>query len=122
MGKYSSYNMQKEDPLKKQPIHPIWRGIGFGMIVLIPFLSYIGALAVLQENARNRWFTIPRDLLVQWSDPLILVKVLLTIAIAFILYILFTLIAFILMKMFAPSRYGPYDVPPVAYRGKKRVR
>ena len=31
---------------------------------------------------------------------------------------------FLIMRLFAPSRYGPYDVPPVTYKGKpyKRVK
>lgn len=122
MGKYTSYSTQVEGPKKQREIHPIWRGIGFAMIILIPFLSYVGALAILEENARRGWFPIPRDLLVNYSDPMILIKALLTIAVAFVLYMVFMLITFIIYRMFGPSRYGPMDVPAESYRGKKHVR
>lgn len=121
MGRYSDYGRQQEVK-KPQGLHPIWRGIGFAMIVLIPFLSYVGALAILQENAKAHWFRLPADLYVNWSDPLILIKALLTIALAFVFYMVFSLVTFLLYRLLAPPRYGPYDVPPVTYRGKKNVR
>jgi hypothetical protein len=121
MGKYQSYS-QKQDPKPDRNIHPIWRGIGFAMIVLIPFLSYVGMRVLLQENQLKGWFPLPQDLLVNWRDPLILIEVLITIAIAFVLYILFMLVTFMMNRVFAPPRYGPTDVPPESYRGKKRLR
>lgn len=122
MGKYSDYESQSREVKKPEGMHPIWRGVGFAMIILIPFLSYVGALVILQENAKAHWFRLPSDLFVNWSDPLILIKVLLTIAIAFVLYMIFSFITFFLYRLLAPPRYGPYDVPPEAYRGKKNVR
>jgi len=122
MGRFSNYSGHEEVSKKQVGLHPVWRGIGFAMMLLIPFLSYVGALAFLQENNKSHWIRIPADLYVSWSDPLILVKALLTIAIAFVLYMIFSFVTFLLYRMIAPPRYGPLDVPPVAYRGKKNVR
>ncbi|HEY9088569.1 MAG TPA: hypothetical protein VIO36_10405 [Anaerolineaceae bacterium] len=122
MGRHSQYDFH-EKKVDRNEIHPIWRMIGFAMMLLIPFLSYIAAIGILQENAKQRWFPIPADLLVPWgSDSMLGIKILLTLVIAFLLYMIFMLITFIMNRLFAPPRYGPTDVPQVTYRGKKRVR
>ena len=122
MGKYSSYSTREREPVKKQETHPIWRGVGLAMMLLIPFLSYVGALAFIEENNKAHWVAVPTDLIIRGQDPWLVIKILLTLAIAFVLYALFMLVTFIMMRLFAPPRLGPYDVPRVAYRGKKKVR
>lgn len=120
MGKYSPYTTNVKGADKKQ-IHPIWRGIGFAMIILIPALAYGSTIWLLQENRNRGWVQIPPDLLIKaFPDQLILVKVIGAIIISLVLYALFNLISFIIISIFAPSRYGPYDVPPVQYRRQKK--
>jgi len=104
------------------PIHPIWRGIGFAMIILAPILGYAASILILEANQTQKWFPIPYDLLVQWQDPYILIKLIITAVISFVIFIIFQLITFFLYKLFGPSRYGPMDVPNVRYRGKKYKR
>lgn len=62
MGKYEAYSNKRKPPVKRE-VHPIWRGIGFVMLILIPFMSYIGTLILLEENAKKGWFSIPGDLI-----------------------------------------------------------
>ena len=124
MGRHSPYesNPSRSNPSQNE-IHPIWRGIGFVMMLIIPFLSYVGAMALLQENAKEHWVRIPADMLIRWgNDPMIGVKVLLTVLIAFALYLLFMMVTFMLNRVIAPPRYGPTDVPQATYRGKKSSR
>lgn len=108
--------------VRRDPIHPIWRGIGFAIIVLAPIMGYAAAILLLEANKANKWFPIPADLLVKWQDPYILIKLILAAAIAFIIYILFQLLTFFIYRLFGPSRYGVTDVPSVRYRGKKYKR
>lgn len=122
MSKYSTYSSRSADQPKKKEAHPVWRGVGLAMMVLIPFISYVGAMALIQMNNQQHWFPIPADLLIKWRDPMLLIKVILTIAVAFVLYLVFMLITFVLFRVMAPPRYGPYDVPPVTYKGKKSKR
>ncbi len=123
MGKYTSYSTRERgEPAKKREVHPIWRGVGFAMMLLIPFLSYVAALAFIEENNKAHWVQVPTDLFIKAQDPWLVIKILLTLAIAFVLYALFMLITFVMMRIFAPSRLGPYDAPRVAYKGKKHVR
>jgi hypothetical protein len=103
-------------------IHPIWRGVGFALMILGPIMAYFTSLILLDENTKRGLLTIPADLIVKWQDPLILVKVLMTIFITLVIYAIFTFVYFIIARIFAPSRYGPLDVPPVTYRGKSYRR
>lgn len=122
MGRHSSYHVDQPSSSQKE-IHPIWRGIGFAMMLLIPFLSYVAAIAILDENIKQRWFPIPSDLLIRWgNDPMLVIKIILTVLIAFALYLVFMLVTFMLNKIIAPPRYGPLDAPQASYRGKKRSR
>jgi hypothetical protein len=120
MGKYQSFRPEIKPPNKE--IHPIWRGIGFVLIILIPILAYSATLVILQENSRKGWFPIPTDLIVNFSDPMILVKIFMTLIIALVLYVFMQLITNIINKMFGVGRYGPYDVPPESYRGPRYKR
>ncbi len=53
---------------------------------------------------------------------MIVVKLIITVVITFIFFMLLTLIYFLISGLFGPSRYGPTDVPPVAYKGKNYKR
>lgn len=103
-------------------VHPIWRGVGFVFMILAPIIGYAASELILAENQKAGWFSIPQNLIVQWQDPNILVKLIIMVFIALVLYALFTLIYFIIMRVAAPSRYGPYDVPPARYKGKPYKR
>lgn len=117
-GKYSTYSQKQEPTTRKQETHPIWRGIGFAFMILIPILGWFGALYALDQ----RWVPTPADLLVRWQDPMILIKVILALVIMFVLFAVFQMVAFILRRIFGAPRYGPYDVPNVTYRGKHHKR
>lgn len=125
MGKYqTSYRRMDEQETKRKGVHPIWRGVGFVMIVLIPFMGYAGALVLLDLNKQYHWYAIPRDLLaIGQADPLLYVKIGLSVLVSLVFYAILTLITFIINRAFAPSPYGPYDVAPnEVYRRPKRRR
>lgn len=119
MSKFNRHNSTKSEPSYfNRPIHPIWRGVGCGLIVLIPLISYFLAEAFLLENQKRGWVVFPSEwILANVPDPLIINKIATTIAFALILYAILTLVTFITFRLFAPSRYGPLDVPPDSYRG-----
>jgi quinol-cytochrome oxidoreductase complex cytochrome b subunit len=121
MGKNDLYSPSSIGSNKKE-IHPIWRGIGFIFLILIPILSYVGALTLLEENGKRGWFGIPRELLVPIFDPYLGVKIGIAVVLMVILYGLYTLLSFIVFSIAAPPRYGPFDVPPQRYRGNKKPR
>jgi hypothetical protein len=120
MGKYTSY--QKRDLEKKQnnTIHPIWRGVGFGLIILIPIISYAAMKLLLEYDMKANLFPIPADLIIQGGRyPLLYVEIGISAIIALVLYIVLVFFTFVIYKFFGPSRYGPLDVPPIAYKRRK---
>lgn len=123
-NKYGNYDAQMQRDLKerRKEIHPVWRGVGFLLIFITPIMGYFGALALIALNEKSKWFSIPRDFLADGADRLLYVKIGLTIILAFLFYSFLQLITFIVMQSLGPSRYGPYDVPPVRYRGKRHSR
>ena len=106
----------------KTYIHPIWRGIGFVMLIFAPFMGYIGSILLINLNKEHNWMPVPRDLLISGNDPYLIIKIIITIVIAFIIFLIFQLITFFIYRVAGPSKYGPTDVPRVAYRGKKYKR
>lgn len=124
MSKYNTHSSQKpETSYFSRPIHPIWRGVGCGFMILIPLISFFLGELFLKENQKTNWVVFPANFYLQnVPDPTILIKVITTIVIALILYAIITLVSFIVFRFFAPSRYGPLDVPPDSYRGRPYKR
>ena len=132
---------QRQAPLPKESrmypkIHPIWRGVGFALMILSPIMAYATAEILLTENAKTGWLQIPADLIMKCpnsdffgkilcnisQDSMILVKIIATVALALVFLVMLQFIYFLVMRIFAPPRYGPMDVPPVTYKGKPYKR
>jgi len=127
MGKYGGGNsiqaqQQKEMREAQQRVHPIWRGVGLLLIVITPVLGFFSGLVLLEENAKQGWFIIPSGWLLQGADPLLLLKIGLTIVLGLLIYFFLQFISIVILRVFGPPQYGPYDVPPVVYKGKKPRR
>lgn len=117
---YSSSNKPSMRDLRR--IHPIWRGVGFSMIVLIPIISYAGTMVLLQQNDIHGWFPLPTDILAQPGellynlipDPLLYIKMMLIVALMFLFYLIFLLVSSMMNSMFGfNARTDPFYVPPV---------
>lgn len=123
MGKYSGRMVQEPLRDRNRQAHPVWRGVGFALFILTPIIAFFGSIALVDANAKQGWVDVPRDLLAKGvSDPLLYVKIIVGIVIFLVVTVIFRLITFILYSAFGPSRYGPLDVPPVAYKGPKKSR
>ena len=129
-NKFNQYqaDRSREDREARTKIHPIWRGVGFAFIVLIPILSYAATDLIIQQNSKSNWFPFPYDLMakpgdfIYNGDPLLYLKIILTIAFMLALYAIFMLITFMVNSAFGSPRYGPYDVPPINAKVRKRAR
>lgn len=123
MGKYTSRVSQEPMRDRNRQAHPIWRGVGFALMLLTPIIAIFGSIVLVNANSEQGWVAIPRDLIYRGGgDPLLYVKIIVGIAIFLLVTVFFQLITFILYSAFGPSRYGPLDVPPVAYKGPKKSR
>jgi hypothetical protein len=125
MGKYRRESSQSLTPSKNsQPMHAIWRGVGFGMMILIPVMSYALARLFLDENFIKGWITFPKNMYLE-NTPLpsdLLILILIMIVFMLVMYAIFTFFSLIIFRLFAPPSYGPLDVPPITYHGKNYNR
>jgi len=109
MPKHTIFNRRvAKDPAPA--VHPIWRGIGCILIIVIPVLSFIMA-TILINNRTIPWFDIPQDLIVSvLKDPLIFVKIFYTAVISLLIFFLMALVTFTMDRIINPKKKGPYDV------------
>lgn len=135
------YEIRQVVPKRRSEIHPVWRGIGFVIILIIPILAYAGADVLVRYGLENRW-PIPYQLIGQprlpsfiWKMP-VLPQVLRPIfgwtnlyanlVVAIILIILlagfFSFIYAMMYRVIGPPRYGPTDVPPPKIKTKPYKR
>jgi hypothetical protein len=121
MGRYQiSYSNKNAGYNETPEVHPIWRGVGFALIILIPVISYFAGLLMLAANKLHNYVVIPADLIAPGGDPYLYIKIILTVVISFLIYALFMLITFVSHRLFAPSQFGPTDAPPIQKRVHKR--
>ncbi len=117
MPKHENYIVNA--PKQERKIHPIWRGVGFIFMVLIPIISYAAAILLLDANKTSHWLPLPYDLLAKPGELLyplgsmIYIQLIVAVAIMLVLFALFSFVTFMINSMFGQSRYGPYDMPPV---------
>lgn len=110
MPKHTIFNrVVQRDPTPA--IHPIWRGIGCVMLVLIPVLAFFISNILINNRATIPWFDIPLDLIVMsLRDPLILVRIFFTAVVTLVIFFLVALVTFTVDRLVNPKKKGPYDV------------
>jgi hypothetical protein len=128
---FSSQKYRKERQERPWIIHPVWRGIGCALILLIPIMAWYAAVLFFQTNktiplsyAISKPITIPYSQVLEIdrilaifnrytvSHNLIVGQFLLTVVFMFIGFGILSLIYAVFFKAAGPSRYGPFDVPP----------
>lgn len=119
MGRYNRYERQE---IEERPwvVHPIWRGIGFILIILIPILSYAGAVLFVEANARNNWFAMPVELAGPAQFPYLFAHLLFGVLFAIGGFGIVTMIYAFVYQIIGPPKYGPLDAPPPKKRRKRR--
>jgi hypothetical protein len=136
VSKYEKYSIKPKKE-RRWRIHPIWRGIGCLMVVLIPLISYAAAYTIARANYENGWVGIPAELtgwiniapllrIAPWLGQLLpantriyyldlaLMLVIMVIALGFL-----TLLYSILYTSTGVTKTDPYYVPPVRKSPKK---
>ena len=128
---FSSQKYQHGQQQRPWKIHPIWRGIGCALILLIPIMSWFGATIFLDSN---QTVILPRELTrvvaipythIAEPDRVILPinryfsdtgfvfgQIFFTIILSFIGFGLLAFIYALMYRVAGPSKYGPFDVPP----------
>lgn len=124
-SKYRGYQSQPPPEKESGRIHPIWRGVGFALMVLLPVIAWAAADVLLERDI----IPIPADLLARpghfiygiIADRLIYIRLILTAVIVFVLYALLTFVTILMNRFFGLlPRNDPFYVPPVSERRKRR--
>ena len=120
--------------------HPIWRGIGCFIIIIVPVLSYAAASLMLPYLLSRG--LVPSDLLFTpqtpdwlWLLPVVAqiyqflfgrYAIVATLMLTFLFILIigggFSVLYAVMYRIFGPKRYGPLDAPPVKVKTKKYRR
>lgn len=128
MAKYDKYNMRSRMAERPWKIHPIWRGIGCLLLILIPIMAYAGAVILVQANAEQHWLPMPRELTQTVELPILggfkqfYAIAIVTVLLIIIGYGLITFIYSLLYSAVGPPQLGPLDAPPIRRSPPKRQR
>ena len=144
MGKYGSANRQAERP-RNIGVHPVMRGIGCVMIIVVPILAYGVSVLLVNYGVGHGWPIPPNWLGAPTFHPLLwklsltskpiesvlnflqgqnnlIVNVVFTIAITVVIGGIMSMIYGYIYTLFGPPRYGPHDAPPERVKVKKYTR
>ena len=98
------------------PVHPVWRGIGCFLLILLPIVSFAGAKLLVQTNNRQRWVQIPTELGGSFIVPVVgrvmFADLAVTVILIVIGFALLTAAYAVFYRILGISRYGPLDSPP----------
>ena len=138
MGKYSTYSRPKPKP-RPTGVHPVMRGIGCIMMVVVPILAYGIAVLLVNYGARQgwpippNWFGPPGIHPLLWRlqglQPILQfiqaqnnleANLIFAVVIAVLIGGIMSLLYGYIYTIFGPPRYGPQDAPPI--RGIKVKR
>lgn len=126
---------------KERPTHPIWRGFGCLLLLLLVVISYAASDLLINYGVKHRW-AIPPSLLGRMRPPAFLwksvalrpllnfiygqtnlaAKLALAVLLFFLLFGLVSLIYAILYRIMGAPKYGPTDAPPMKRKSGRRTK
>ena len=116
MSKYDPTYQAKSRRSILPPTHPVWRGIGCFLLILIPVLAFAGGKLLVQANRTQRWIQIPAELTGSFFVPVIgrvfYADLAVAVGLIFLIFALLTVVYAIVYKVVGIPRYGPLDSPP----------
>ncbi len=135
------YNKFQRPEFKRPPIHPIWRGIGLIILLLIPIISWFGAESLVDEGMKRGWafvvplagrLILPADVYYMpgmatigrylANQPNMGAKLIFFVLIAISFFGLISLIYAIAYRFIGPPQYLPIDAPPPKVKVKSYKR
>lgn len=116
MSKYDPTYAQTSRSSSTSSVHPVWRGIGCILLILVPIISFAGAKLLVQENIKQHWIDIPQEMLGSISVPVVGRVLFADLAVWIILIVIgfgiLTVVYALFYRLLGPSRYGPLESPP----------
>lgn len=139
MSKYSKFRHERPKPPREE--HPVWRGIGCLLMVIIPVMSYAIAVELVNYGLQKNWPFPPAFVghiqFPQWAWNTTIISrlitpianfnnlgavALVTVALIIVLGGIFSTIYAAVYRAVGPSRYTQMDAPPGKYRPKHYKR
>ena len=111
MGRYES-NIVDKDTKTDEKIHPVWRGIGCIMMVLLPAMSYVGAVELVKANYYQGWIRMPIELMGPSQFPYLYAYLLVGTMLLLIGSSLLITIYSLTYRIASGPRQGPLDASP----------
>lgn len=140
MGKYTSVRKVAPPP-RNRDVHPLMRGIGCIMMVIVPILAYGSAVLLVNYGVSRGWPIPPNWLGAPTFHPLLwrlqglttvlgflqaqtnlIANLVFAIAITVLIGGIMSIIYGYIYKLFGPPQYGPTDAPPERIKVKKYTR
>jgi hypothetical protein len=129
---YSTRKFEKQRTERPWTVHPIWRGIGCFMIILIPIMAWAGMNVVMQSELITKLpvnFTQPVyfkltdydfvNLVVLWLNANLGERgftfgmVIFFLGFLLVGYLLLVILYGVMLRMIGPPRHGPLDAPAI---------
>lgn len=108
---YERIDRSRRDKRDRQ-IHPIWRGIGCILLVLIPVMAFAGTSLILDANTTNNWFIVPYELQGPLQYPYLYAKLAGTLLLSVLGFGVLVSFYALIYSIIGPPKYGPLDAPP----------
>jgi hypothetical protein len=126
MTKYTQY--ARNAPAKPRPwkVHPVWRGIGCILMIIIPVLSYAISVELINANFVKGWIFIPGTLLrpiplpYLRSIPILPATLIVTLLLMILGFGVLVSIYSLIYRFTGPPTLGPLDAPPERRRPRHK--
>lgn len=125
MGKFDRYenaSIKKQHPWK---IHPIWRGIGCMMLIIIPIVAWAAAYEFLRFAPKLSWFPQSREMYRNLNLDIVVLpfslgQIIFTVLFMMVGFMIMTIAYAFVYRIAGPPKYGPTDAPPPRVTRKRR--
>jgi|Deesub1362A_J573_1020465.scaffolds.fasta_scaffold02307_5 nicotinamide riboside transporter PnuC len=114
------YEQQEKERVARKQIHPLWRGVGCIMIILLGGTGYLFAEWFLAANQVSGWLPIPVEVLRVPFAPWLPAGLVFKLGVALIFMIVSYGLVSILYAILFPPQLGEHDVPPLKRRPRRR--
>ena len=123
MGKFSRFDTTVRKRKAPWEVHPIWRGIGCLMMIIIPGIAYAASVLLVEANLKQNWLPFPREFYGPPGYPLLYAQIGVTVLLSILGYLIFVIFYLLMYRFVGPPKLGPTDAPPIKRKGRnKRIK
>jgi hypothetical protein len=139
MGHSSGTHVPSQARERPWQIHPVWRGLGCVMMLIIPIMSYAAASILIDLNFDQGWgFPVPREMAstqiidipipipgvpsIYWEVEHLLGNLLLGFVLMLVGFGLLMVFYAVLYRVMAPPLRGPLDADPMRRKPRQKKK